>query len=60
MTAYWARVPPERIELGLEVLFDIVSNSKLEPADVERERAVILEELKMYQDQPQDYVVNLF
>jgi len=36
-----------------------VSNSKLAPEDVERERLVILEELKMYQDQPQDYALNL-
>jgi predicted Zn-dependent peptidase len=59
LTAYWARVPAEHLELGLDVLFDIVSNSKLAPDDVERERMVILEELKMYQDQPQDYVLNL-
>ena len=60
LTAYWTRVPSEHMDLGLDVLFDIVSNSKLDPADVERERMVILEELKMYQDQPQDYVQNLF
>src|SRR6266478_2403140 len=60
LTAYWARVPSEHMALGLDVLFDIVSNSKLDPADVERERMVILEELRMYQDQPQDYVQNLF
>jgi predicted Zn-dependent peptidase len=60
LTAYWARVPSEHMELGLDVLTDIVSNSKLDPADIERERAVILEELKGYQDQPQDYVQNLF
>nr|HYT11254.1 pitrilysin family protein [Candidatus Nitrosopolaris sp.] len=60
LTAYWARVPAEHLELGLDVLIDIVSNSKLAPADVERERTVILEELRMYQDQPQDYVQNLF
>jgi predicted Zn-dependent peptidase len=59
LTAYWARVPAEHLELGLDVLFDIVSNSKLTPDDVERERMVILEELKGYQDQPQDYVLNL-
>ena len=59
LTAYWARVPAEHLELGLDVLFDIVSNSKVAPADVERERSVILEELKMYQDQPQDHVQNL-
>jgi len=59
LTAYWARVPAEHVALGLDVLSDIVSNSKLTPDDVERERMVILEELKMYQDQPQDYALNL-
>jgi predicted Zn-dependent peptidase len=60
LTAYWARVPAEHLDLGVDVLFDIVSNSKHTPADIERERMVILEELKMYQDQPQDHVQNLF
>src|SRR5437588_2943995 len=46
--------------LGLDVLFEIIANSKVDLADVERERMVILEELRMYQDQPQDYVQNLF
>ena len=59
LTAYWTRVPAEHLQLGLDVLADIVSNSKLAPEDVERERLVILEELKMYQDQPQDYALNL-
>src|SRR6184192_2492113 len=60
LTAYWARVPCEHTELGLDVLFYIVANARLDPADVERERMVILEELRMYQEQPQDYVQNLF
>ena len=60
LTAYWARVPSEHLGLGFDVLFDIIANSKLDPADVERERMVILEELRMYQDQPQDLVQNLF
>ena len=59
LTAYWTRVPAEHLQLGLDVLADIVSNSKLAVDDVERERLVILEELKMYQDQPQDYALNL-
>src|SRR5205085_8668437 len=50
----------EHMNLGFDVLFDIIANSKLDPADVERERMVILEELRMYQDQPQDLVQNLF
>jgi predicted Zn-dependent peptidase len=60
LTAYWARVPSEHLGLGLDVLFDIITNSRLDPADIERERMVILEELRMYQDQPQDLVQNLF
>ncbi|TMB46267.1 MAG: insulinase family protein [Chloroflexi bacterium] len=60
LTAYWARVPSEHLDLALDVLFDIVTSSKLDPADVERERTVILEELRMYQDQPQEFVQNLF
>jgi predicted Zn-dependent peptidase len=60
LTAYWTRVPAAHLEVGMDVLFDIVSSSRLDPSDVERERMVILEELKMYQDQPQDYVQNLF
>ena len=60
LTAYWSRVPADRLELAIDVLFDIVSNSQLAPSDIERERTVILEELKMYLDQPQDYVHSLF
>jgi predicted Zn-dependent peptidase len=60
VTAYWCRVPGERLELAIDVLFDIVANSVLKPADIDRERLVILEELKMYQDQPQDFVHSLF
>jgi predicted Zn-dependent peptidase len=60
LTAYWTRVPAEHLPLGVDVLLDVVSNSNLAAADVERERTVILEELRMYQDQPQDFVQNLF
>jgi predicted Zn-dependent peptidase len=60
LTAYWTRISSDHTDLGMDVLFDILANSKLDPADIERERTVILEELKMYQDQPQDLVQNLF
>lgn len=59
-TAYWARVPADRLELAVDVLFDMVTEPRLTPEDVERERMVVLEEIKMYQDQPQDYVHSLF
>lgn len=60
LTVYWCRVPADKLELAVDVLVDIVSDSQLAPSDIDRERMVILEELKMYQDQPQDYVHSLF
>src|SRR5947209_15197103 len=60
VTTYWTRVPAEHLELAIDVLFDIVTDSKLAASDIDRERMVILEELKMYQDLPQDYVHSLF
>lgn len=60
VTTYWTKVPDTHLELAADVLFDIVSDSRLTPDDIERERTVILEELKMYQDLPQDYVHSLF
>src|SRR5947208_50034 len=43
LTEYWARVPSEHTELGLDVLFDIVAYSLLVSAEVEHERMVNLE-----------------
>jgi predicted Zn-dependent peptidase len=60
VTTYWTRVPAEHLELAVDVLFDIVTDSTLAADDIDRERMVILEELKMYQDLPQDYVHSLF
>lgn len=59
-TAYWAKVPASRSDLAVDVLLDLVSTPRLVPEEVERERTVVLEELKMYLDQPQDYVQSLF
>jgi predicted Zn-dependent peptidase len=60
VTIYWTRVPAERLDLAIDVLADIIGNSKLDASDIDRERSVILEELKMYQDQPGDYVHSIF
>ncbi len=55
-TCYYARLPHEYQGEAFDVLSDMYLNAKLDPADVEKERAVILEELKMYRDQPQAVV----
>ena len=59
LTCYLAKLPRRYLGLGLDVLSDMVLNPLLPEAEVEKERTVILEELKMYKDQPQSYVYDL-
>ena len=58
-TCYYARLPHEFMPRAVEVLTDMYVNASVKQDDLERERDVILEEIKMYQDQPQDHVQEL-
>lgn len=58
-TCFYARAHANRWPELVDVLGDMFLNSKLAPADIERERAVILEELAMYRDQPAELVHDL-
>ena len=60
VTSYWAKVPADKVGLAVDLLSDIVRYSRLDSADVDRERQVIIEEIRMYQDIPQDYVHSLY
>ena len=60
MTAYYVRVPDERLGLALEILSDIVWSPALREEDVNAERQVILEEIKMRDDAPEDLVHDVF
>jgi predicted Zn-dependent peptidase len=55
-TCYYARLPYERLEEAFDVLADMYCEPRLAPDDIERERAVIIEELRMGRDQPQQVV----
>jgi len=59
-TGYWIKVKEDRIEIALDVLADMIFNSIFDPAEVERERGVIVEEIKMYEDNPLFYIEDLF
>lgn len=55
-TCYYARVLDEHLELAIDVLTDMLFRSRFAPEDVERERNVIVEEIKMYEDTPDELV----
>lgn len=55
-TAYYARLPHARLDVGLEILGDVLTVPALRPAEVEAERQVIVEEILMNLDAPEDRV----
>ena len=55
-TAYYARLPHARLDVGLEILTDVLTVPSLRPAEVEAERQVIVEEILMNLDAPEDRV----
>lgn len=59
-TCFHARVLDEDLPLAVDVLGDMITNSLLTPEDVEAERDVILDEIAMHDDDPDDVVHNLF
>jgi predicted Zn-dependent peptidase len=59
VTVFWSRVPARHYLVALDVIADLIRAPMLRPTDVESERNVIVEELRMYRDQPQDRVHTL-
>src|SRR3954451_25222502 len=60
LTQFYVRVPDGYLPLALEILTDIVWSPALRTDDVESERQVILEEIRMRDDTPDDLVHDLF
>jgi predicted Zn-dependent peptidase len=60
VTAFYVRVPDRHLALALDILSDIVWSPALRPDEVESERQVILEEIRMRDDTPDDLVHEAF
>ena len=58
-TCYYAKVPRKHFNRTFDILADISLFPTIHKADLEKERSVILEEIKMYHDLPQYYVMEL-
>jgi len=59
VTCYLVKLPSNYVELGLDILSDMVLNPKLDPVELEKEKYVICEEIKMYLDQPSHHVFDI-
>ena len=58
--SYYIKVLDEHLPLAIDILSDIVMNPAFGPEDIEREKKVVVEEIKMVEDTPDDLVHELF
>lgn len=56
LTIYWAKIMDSHLELSIDVLADLLRQPLFEPAEAEKERQVIIEEINMSMDSPQQRV----
>jgi len=59
-TGYYAKASTEKLDITMDVVFDIFLNSKLSEKEITIEKGVIVEEINMYRDLPQRHVGDLF
>ena len=60
MTSYQVRVLSEDTPLAIEILTDMLRNSLHDSEEMEREKRVVIEEIKMYEDSPEETVHDIF
>lgn len=59
-TIYWVRVPRREARRGMEVLGELICRPALDPVDIDRERGIIVEEIRSYLDDPAEHAQILF
>ncbi|MGH2616216.1 MAG: M16 family metallopeptidase [Thermomicrobiales bacterium] len=55
-TSYWFKAPSFHFNSGFDVIADVVRNSTIDPGELDKERSVILEEIRSIQDSPEELV----
>jgi len=58
VTAFWFKLPSEHLFVGLDILSDLLLNPTFEPVKFEKEKKVIIEEIRMYHDMPMRHVFD--
>lgn len=60
VTGYYIKSAADNIYLSLDVLSDMLQNSKLDSAEIEKEKGVILEEINLYEDSPSRKIGDVY
>ena len=59
-TSFYIKIPDFHIETAVDLLADIFLSSRFDEDDINKERAVVLQEIRMAEDEPGDYIYDLF
>src|SRR5229473_3574525 len=59
-TAYYVKCAAEHRDVALDVIVDMLRNSRFAAEEIEREKGVIIEEMNMYFDTPRDYIGGVY
>ncbi len=58
-TSYYVKIEAERLPQAIDVLHDMLAHSTFKAEEIDRERGVIIEEINMYEDNPQSQMGDL-
>ena len=59
-TGYYVKCAAESRDIALDVLVDMLRNSKFDAEEIDREKGVIIEEMNMYYDTPRDFISGVY
>jgi predicted Zn-dependent peptidase len=59
-TGYYVKCAAESRDIALDVLVDMLRNSKFDSEEIDREKGVIIEEMNMYYDTPRDFISGVY
>jgi predicted Zn-dependent peptidase len=59
-TGYYVKCAAEHRDIALDVIVDMLRNSKFDPSEIDREKGVIIEEMNMYYDTPRDFIDGVY
>ena len=60
LTAFYIKIPDYHLALAIDLLADIFNNSKFDEDEITKEKSVVLQEISMLEDSPDDYIHDFF
>jgi len=60
LTSFYIKIPDYHLAMAIDLLADIVQNSLFDPEEIIKEKSVVLQEIHMLDDSPDDYIHDFF